>query len=196
MEHWPWYVSGLALASIPLIHWVGLSRSLAVSGRVTALVNRVRHGRADADPGMTGDELARAVREATIAAFGPAAVGLQSEAPAPTLAKRLSMLNHVVFLLAMAVGGFVSVWAAGGWSAQMTLRAPIFSEIFGGQAWVTALVLGGGGILVGFGTRMAAGCTTGHGLCGVSRFQKGSLVATAMFFGAGTLVSVGLEFLR
>ena len=49
-----------------------------------------------------------------------------------------------------------------------------------------------GGLLVGFGTRMASGCTSGHGLCGVSRLQKGSLVATVCFFGAGVAVSFAL----
>jgi hypothetical protein len=47
-----------------------------------------------------------------------------------------------------------------------------------------------GGALVGFGTRMAGGCTSGHGMCGVSRFQKGSLLATAAFFGTGVVTSL------
>lgn len=41
------------------------------------------------------------------------------------------------------------------------------------------------GILVGFGTRYGAGCTSGHGICGLSRFSKRSMVATACFMGAG-----------
>ena len=40
---------------------------------------------------------------------------------------------------------------------------------------------------------MAAGCTTGHGLCGVSRFQKGSLAATAAFFGSAVVTSFLLK---
>ena len=44
-----------------------------------------------------------------------------------------------------------------------------------------------GGLLVGFGTRMANGCTSGHGVCGVSRLSKRSLVATAVFMSAGAL---------
>jgi uncharacterized membrane protein YedE/YeeE len=46
-----------------------------------------------------------------------------------------------------------------------------------------------GGLLIGFGTRMAGGCTSGHGLCGVSQFQPGSFVATIGFFGMGVVVS-------
>lgn len=41
------------------------------------------------------------------------------------------------------------------------------------------------GLLVGVGTRYGAGCTSGHGVCGVSRLSPRSLVATACFMGAG-----------
>jgi uncharacterized membrane protein YedE/YeeE len=43
----------------------------------------------------------------------------------------------------------------------------------------------GAGVLVGFGTRYGSGCTSGHGICGLSRFSKRSMVATACFMGAG-----------
>ena len=41
------------------------------------------------------------------------------------------------------------------------------------------------GLLVGVGTRYGAGCTSGHGVCGLSRLSLRSLVATAIFMGAG-----------
>jgi uncharacterized membrane protein YedE/YeeE len=41
------------------------------------------------------------------------------------------------------------------------------------------------GLLVGIGTRYASGCTSGHGVCGLSRLSPRSLVATASFMGAG-----------
>ena len=41
------------------------------------------------------------------------------------------------------------------------------------------------GLLVGIGTRYGAGCTSGHGVCGISRFSSRSLAATAAFMGAG-----------
>lgn len=43
------------------------------------------------------------------------------------------------------------------------------------------------GLLVGFGTRMANGCTSGHGICGLARFSRRSLAATLSFMGAGML---------
>ena len=41
------------------------------------------------------------------------------------------------------------------------------------------------GVLVGVGTRYGAGCTSGHGVCGLSRLSPRSLVATLAFMGAG-----------
>ena len=41
------------------------------------------------------------------------------------------------------------------------------------------------GLLVGFGTRLGSGCTSGHGVCGISRLSQRSLVATATFITAG-----------
>jgi hypothetical protein len=46
-------------------------------------------------------------------------------------------------------------------------------------------VLGAGGVLVGLGTRMANGCTSGHGVVGLARFSRRSMVATLVFLLAG-----------
>lgn len=43
------------------------------------------------------------------------------------------------------------------------------------------------GVLVGFGTRMGNGCTSGHGICGLARLSRRSLVAVAVFMGAAFL---------
>lgn len=44
-----------------------------------------------------------------------------------------------------------------------------------------------GGLLMGFGTRLGSGCTSGHGVCGLSRFSVRSLVATICFMVAGVV---------
>ena len=49
------------------------------------------------------------------------------------------------------------------------------------------LTLIAGGLLVGFGVRMGYGCTSGHGVCGLSRFSPRSLVNVLAFMGAGGL---------
>lgn len=41
------------------------------------------------------------------------------------------------------------------------------------------------GLLVGFGTRLGSGCTSGHGICGISRLSRRSILATAVFMWAG-----------
>lgn len=51
------------------------------------------------------------------------------------------------------------------------------------EASSTVLVIAG--LLVGLGTRYGAGCTSGHGICGLSRRSPRSIVATAAFMGAG-----------
>lgn len=48
-----------------------------------------------------------------------------------------------------------------------------------------------GGLVTGFGTRMGSGCTSGHGVCGMSRLSPRSLVATATFIAAG-MVTVAI----
>ena len=64
-----------------------------------------------------------------------------------------------------------------------------------GLGWHTSLLLIIGGIIIGFGTRMGGGCSSGHGLSGCSRLQPGSLVGTAAFFGTAIVVSILLEVL-
>ena len=56
-----------------------------------------------------------------------------------------------------------------------------------GQALTWSLILGG--LFVGVGTRMGAGCTSGHGVCGVSRLSPRSIIATATFMVVGMAVA-------
>ncbi len=59
-------------------------------------------------------------------------------------------------------------------------------------AWMGVIVAG---LLVGFGTRLGSGCTSGHGVCGVSRLSPRSLVATLMFMASGFLTVFVLRHL-
>jgi uncharacterized protein len=59
----------------------------------------------------------------------------------------------------------------------------------------STLMLITGGLLVGFGTRMASGCTSGHGVCGLARFSARSLVAVVTFLGVGIVVTYLLGFM-
>lgn len=72
----------------------------------------------------------------------------------------------------------------------LILGALIFTAVAGpvaahyppGFGWLIA-----GGLFVGFGTRLGSGCTSGHGVCGMSRLSPRSLLATATFIATGIL---------
>jgi uncharacterized protein len=82
----------------------------------------------------------------------------------------------------------------------LPLGALIVSLLTGGVATTfpaSPLPLITGGLLVGYGTRLGSGCTSGHGVCGMSRMSQRSILATAVFMAAGfatvaTLRAVGL----
>ena len=82
------------------------------------------------------------------------------------------------FLAGLTLVPGLLVWASGGGNTQATLV-------------VWPLVLGG--LLVGVGTRLANGCTSGHGVCGISRLSPRGIVATAVYVGAGALTMVLLR---
>ena len=87
------------------------------------------------------------------------------------------------FLAGLMLGGFLSAVLGGGWSPTWALG--MFDRVVGlGHAGTLAWMFGGG-LLVGFGTRMANGCTSGHGIFGLSHFELPSLVATVGFMASG-----------
>ena len=83
------------------------------------------------------------------------------------------MIWRVAFLL-----GLIAAPAA-----VFGLTGPLTATI---EANTEVLVIAG--LLVGIGTRYGAGCTSGHGVCGLSRLSPRSLVATLAFMGAGMAI--------
>lgn len=77
----------------------------------------------------------------------------------------------------------VGLLAAGG------LAAVVAPSAVGASVRPSATVIIAG-ILVGFGTRMGSGCTSGHGVCGLSRRSPRSLVAVAVFMTTGAIAAV------
>ncbi len=74
-----------------------------------------------------------------------------------------------LFLLGLPIGALLVALALGG--VEATFASP--------------LVLAIAGLIVGIGTRLGSGCTSGHGVCGMSRLSPRSLVATATFMTTG-----------
>jgi uncharacterized membrane protein YedE/YeeE len=81
---------------------------------------------------------------------------------------------RLAFLLGLVVGPMVLSGVAPGSFAMPEIRI---------ETPVPLLVLAG--ILVGYGSRLGSGCTSGHGICGLARFSRRSLVATGVFMGMG-----------
>jgi len=70
------------------------------------------------------------------------------------------------------------------------VAGPLLIQLFSGEKLTITIdgnipMLIAGGLLVGFGTSLGSGCTSGHGVCGISRLSPRSLVATAIFMLAG-----------
>lgn len=79
-------------------------------------------------------------------------------------------LQAVTFLLGLQGGALIVSLAVGVPRVGITSSVP---------------VLIAGGLLVGFGTRLGNGCTSGHGVCGLARLSPRSIAATAAFMLAG-----------
>ncbi len=197
MSYLPFYAGGAALAAVVLLHYALLHAQLGVSGRITTLVNRAR-ARASEQPELSDAEMLEALRAMTASEFGDEAVGeAPAEQAAPVVnASTLSTTSHVLFFVGLVLGGFVATQSVGAFAPTPTLGGELFAHYLGTSMPMGHLVLFAGGILVGFGTRMSGGCTSGHGLIGVPLLEPGSLASTAGFFGSGIAVSLTLEALR
>ena len=70
------------------------------------------------------------------------------------------------------------------------LMLPLYSVEVSTNITSNLAVVIAGGLLVGIGTRLANGCTSGHGVCGISRFSLRGIVATVFYLLAGGLTMV------
>ena len=195
-EYWPFWIAGGALGAVVVAYLALTRRLLAVSGILARLVRwraDERERRLELD--LATGALDAALLEATRRRFASVSPEIDTGSSAPPQDAacegppevRLPVSTGCVFLLSLIAGGALAVWAAPG-SAGPSLGAS-FERLFGSGAGA-AVVLLCGGFLVGFGAKMAGGCTSGHGLCGLARVQWGSLAATAAMFAGGVGVSL------
>lgn len=137
-------------------------------------------------------------------ALGLLVVGLYAVANRP-----IGSLGAYLQTLAMVRSGRAGepwrVWFFGGVIAGGGLTALLRGDLAFGLGYGTigaalplpllVAVLLAGGALMGFGARWAGGCTTGHGLCGVSVLSPGSLAATGTFMVTAVVVTAVLRLL-
>lgn len=86
-------------------------------------------------------------------------------------AKHPTRREAQVFILASIIGGAIALFATG---PEQVVPA------VSGYVWPVV-----GGLCVGIGTGLANGCTSGHGVCGIARLSKRSIVSTILFMLAG-----------
>lgn len=86
---------------------------------------------------------------------------------------------RMFFALGLVLGGFIFLLTLGGGQAAST-----------GVQWWRLLA---GGALAGFGARMAGGCTSGHGICGLSSLQLPSLAAVITFLAAAIVTANAVQ---
>ena len=97
-----------------------------------------------------------------------------------TIRRKGDVLWRFLFILGMVVGGVVHQY--------FILDEPSFKPL-GAPIWVLIL----GGLIVGYGTSMGSGCASGHGVCGLGRLSKRSLVAVLTFLSTGILTTYIIE---
>ena len=100
---------------------------------------------------------------------------------------RSGRMWRLPFLAGLVIGGFVSVALGGGWHPTWALG--MFDDVIGfGPAGKLAWMFAGG-LFIGFGTRLGGGCTSGHGIFGLSNLELPSLVTTLSFMVGGIVTT-------
>ena len=89
------------------------------------------------------------------------------------LISKENRIENLFFLVGLILGPSIYTFFLGQ-EIQITISNSLFLLI-------------GGGALVGFGTRLSSGCTSGHGISGISRFSLRSIIATITFMIVGIL---------
>jgi uncharacterized membrane protein YedE/YeeE len=203
----PWWLTAISLAFITLGFYYTINRTLGVSGSWTRVVqwkNDKALDEAEASFVKQPKLFEDALMAATIQEFGEAAVTqfmesrskhkppAEEQKPVIT-SRRVHWTVHLVFLFALVLGGSIGAVIKGNIGFQMDLGS-VHTDLFGkGFAIIMTLFIGGA--LVGFGTQLSGGCTSGHGLSGVSRLVPASLIATMSFFGAAIIFSMAIHYL-
>ncbi|MGH3795886.1 MAG: YeeE/YedE family protein [Pseudonocardiaceae bacterium] len=208
-NYWPWWEGAIGLALVTINYTIATDRSLGVS---TAW-DRVLHWRAELraerlDAQFTDDRaLAEALAAATAEQFGtrPGAptspdargdaqtrgqdVGPTAGEKAPVASLRPApLVTQAALLLSIFLGGWIAAVTSGRFKLRFDMGTG-FRELVTDNPTAMIGLLFVGGVLVGFGTRLAGGCSSGHGLSGCGRLRPVSILATAVFFGAAVLVS-------
>lgn len=167
---WPGWVAGPLIGLYAVAFFVFQRRNLGASSGFPAVLEAVR-GRDKDDLGLDDD---------------PLCLPRDPRDQAPQW--------RVWWLVGLFCAGLLN-WALGG-DGTGSLDLPGFTETFVGWSLGARLsLLFIGGLLIGFGTRMSGGCTSGHAIFGISQRQLPSVYATMVFFAVGIAVTFATQAL-
>ncbi|MBV9058971.1 MAG: YeeE/YedE family protein [Pseudonocardiales bacterium] len=206
-NYWPWWAGAIGLALVTINYTLTTDRSLGVS----AAWDRVLHWRSERqleriDAQFTDDRaLVEAFAAATAEQFATSPLAGATRGDTPTSSQEVGphagdetapvaplrpapLVTQAALLLSIFVGGWVAAVTAGRFQLRFDMGDG-FREIVTANPNTMISLLFAGGVLVGFGTRLAGGCSSGHGLSGCGRLRPVSILATAVFFGTAVLVS-------
>ena len=205
IEYWPWWMGALGLFGVCLAYFLLVGRLLGVSGSWAKVVgwreNRMLR-QASQEFASNQEDMSSALMAETLAQFGEDALQeFQSQSPAAEasaekvdideLESSTPWTAHLMFLLCMFIGAFATAYLSGQFELRYELSS-VHSRIFG-DTWEVWMALLFGGMMVGFGTQMAGGCTSGHGLSGCARLIPASLLATMVFMMSAVFLSLLME---
>ena len=123
------------------------------------------------------------------AAIGGALIGLSA-------ALLMLLIGRIAGITGILAGVLPPLWSDQPWRIAFLaglIGAPLLAALAGytlaapsiDEGWI---VIVAAGLLVGFGTRLGGGCTSGHGVCGIARLSPRSIVATCVFMAVAIAV--------
>ena len=206
MEYWSWWIGAIALGLFAVVFSLLTGKPLGVSGSWLSIARRREDKvlKASAEV-LAGDQqdVQDDLMAMTMAEFGVDAVeeelksnpqrraGEVNATPAtsaPVMKQEYTPWTvHFIFLATMFLGSYLATIFTGDFSISDELSA-VHAQIFEnkGEAWLALLF---GGMMVGFGTQMAGGCTSGHGLSGTAQLIPASMFSTLIFFGSASALT-------
>ena len=197
MEYFEWWIGAALLSGVSLLYFLLIGRLLGVSGSWSKVVFWREQRKLEKENKVLESENPEQINNTlmaeTLAEFGEDAVAelhaleTNEQPQSATVVQTTSWTSHLVFLVSMFIGALIVSIVTGRFEIRMDL-SDIHSQIFG-STWEVWVALFFGGTMVGFGTQMAGGCTSGHGLSGCARLIPASLISTASFVLSAVLIS-------
>ena len=201
MEYWSWWIGAIALGLFAVLFSFLTGKPLGVSGSWLSIAKRKDDAILKASAKvLEGDQeqIKDDLMAMTMAEFGDDVLAdnpQRREGESNAEVKNEVRLKqdftpwtvHVLFLATMFLGSYIASITTGEFSFTTEL-SELHAKIFEnpGEAWLALLF---GGMMVGFGTQMAGGCTSGHGLSGCAQLIPASLLSTVVFFGSATALT-------